>query len=515
VTDDARSGPDPDEATAALQRSEQRYRELFVSHPVAMAVWDPATRQILAANDAALRQYGYRGDEIVGLPIERLVHPDDLPRLLAAMPRFSSGLDGAAPFRHVRGDGSVLEVEVTGHEIDWSGRPARVVMALDVTARRQLEQQLRQAQKMEAIGRLAGGIAHDFNNLLTAIGGYTRLLIDSFEPGDPRQDDADQIRIAAERAATLTGQLLAFSRGGMVQAAQLDLNAVVREIEPLLRRLIGEHIVVETSLRAAVPWVLADRAQLDQVLVNLAINGRDAMPDGGTLRIETEHIDAQAAWRQGLNNGAHVLLVVSDTGVGIAEDVREQVFEPFFTTKGPGSGTGLGLATVYATVRQAGGRIRLASEPGRGTVFRITLPAALAPQATLPRLAETPADGPAADILLVEDEAAVRDYVVRVLKGAGHRVTTADDGDAGLAVGSATREPFDLLISDVVMPGLGGLALARELRARRPGLRVLLVSGYTEEAADAADAGFDLLPKPFTADELLSRVRRALDIPGG
>ncbi len=505
-------GDPRNDPTAALRRSEQRYRDLFESHPVAMAVWDPATREILAANDAALRQYGYRADEIVGLSIEQLVHPADLPRLLAAVPRFSHGLDGAASFRHVRRDGAILEVEVTGHEIDWGGRPARVVMAVDVSGRRQLEQQLRQAQKMEAIGRLAGGIAHDFNNLLTAIGGYTRLLVDSFEPDDPRREDADQIRIATERAATLTGQLLAFSRGGMAQAARLDFNAVVAEIEPLLRRTIGEQIRVETSLRATEPWVVADRSQIDQMLVSLALNGREAMPEGGTLRIETEDLDARAAWRQGLDTQAHVQLIVSDTGVGIAEDVRDQVFEPFFSRGEGKRGSGLGLATVYATVRQAGGRIRLASEPGRGSVFRILLPVAPEP---VDGTADGMGDGDeaanrTANILLVEDESAVREYVARVLRGAGHRVVVANDGEAGLSVGTRTAEPFDLLLSDVVMPGMGGLTLARELKARNPSIRVLLVSGYTEEASDAADAGFDLLSKPFTADELLGRVQRAI-----
>jgi CheY-like chemotaxis protein len=302
----------------------------------------------------------------------------------------------------------------------------------------------------------------------------------------------------------------------MAQATRLDLNTVVREIEPLLRRTIGEHITVETSLRATVSAVLADRAQLDQMLVNLALSGRDAMPDGGTLRIETEDLDARSAWRQGLDTEAHVQLVVSDTGVGIAEDVRDQVFEPFFSAGGSGRGSGLGLATVYATVRQAGGRIRLASEPGRGSVFRILLP--VAPEGAEGDSTEEPMAGEStgpASVLLVEDESAVRDYVARILRGAGHSVVVANDGDAGLIVAQKTAEPFDLLLSDVVMPGMGGLALARELRARQPGIRVLLVSGYTEEASDAASAGFELLPKPFTADELLGRVRRALAAPPG
>jgi PAS domain S-box-containing protein len=517
MSDAAGRLPGREDPIAALRRSEQRYRELFESHPVAMAVWDPSTRQVLAVNDAALRQYGYRADEIVGLPLERLVHRDDLPRLLAAVPRFSSGVDGAAPFRHLRRDGSVVEVEVTGHEIDWGGRPARVVMAVDVTGRRQLEQQLRQAQKMEAIGRLAGGVAHDFNNLLTAIGGYTRLLLESFEPDDPRRDDANQIRMAAERAATLTGQLLAFSRGASGQAARLELNDVIRDIEPLIQRMLGEQITLETSLRAKDGWVLADRTQLDQVFVNLAINAKEGMPEGGRFRIETDDVDAGSAWRQGLEARAQVLLVVSDTGVGIAEEVRDQVFEPFFSTKGPGAGGGLGLATVYATVRRGGGRIRLQSEPGRGTVFRIHLPVAAAVEEAPPP-AEAWRGGQGRRVLLVEDESGVREYAARVLRGAGHEVTTADDGDAGLAAATAAARsgrPFDLLVSDVVMPGLGGLGLARELHARNPELRVVLVSGYTEEASEAAEAGFDLLAKPFTAEELLARAGRALESPTG
>ncbi len=496
---------------ADARDAERRDRLLFESHPVAMAVWDPASREIVAANDAALRQYGYASDEIVGLPVERLVHPDDLPRLLAAVPRFSAGVNGAAPFRHVRRDGTVIEVEVTGHEIDWNGRPARLVMAIDVTERRQLEEQLRQAQKMEAIGRLAGGIAHDFNNLLTAIGGYTRLLLDALDPDDPRREDAIQIEVAAERAASLTNQLLAFSRGGMVQPGRIDLNEVIATVKPLLGRLIGEHIAIALDLRAARPWVLADRTQLEQMLINLGANARDAMPGGGTLRIETDDLDAATAWRQGVTSGASVALTVSDTGVGIAEEVRERVFEPFFTTKDPGQGTGLGLATVYATVRQAGGRIRLLSEPGRGTTFRILFPLVDA-DVDEPRspAADSPATDVRARILLVEDEASVRDLVSRILVAAGHDVVAAADGREALRLATTADPPIELLVSDVVMPGMSGLQLARELRARVPGIRIVLMSGYTAEPFDASDVGFGLLPKPFIADQLLDHVRAAL-----
>jgi nitrogen-specific signal transduction histidine kinase len=390
------------------------------------------------------------------------------------------------------------------------------IPATDGSVLPQLEEQLRQAQKMEAIGRLAGGIAHDFNNLLTAIGGYTRLLLDALDPDDPRREDALQIEVAADRAASLTSQLLAFSRSGMVQPSRIDLNEVISSVEPLLGRLIGEHISIKLDLRATRPWVLADRMQLEQMLMNLGANARDAMPGGGTFRVETDDLDAATAWRQGVTSGASVALTVSDTGVGIAEDLREQVFEPFFTTKDPGQGSGLGLATVYATVRQAGGRIRLQSEPGHGTTFRILFPLLeSAVDEPRPEAADDRTADVAARILLVEDEASVRDLVSRILAAAGHHVLAAGDGHEALRIAQAADPPIELLVSDVVMPGMSGLQLARELRARVPGIRIVLMSGYTAEPFDASDAGFALLPKPFSAAELLDHVRGALSAPHG
>jgi two-component system, cell cycle sensor histidine kinase and response regulator CckA len=512
----ARDVTDEAAADAALRHSEERYRALFESHPVPMAVWDPATGTILAANDAALRQYGYAAEEIVGMGVDRLVHPDDLDRLREAVPEFSSGVDGAAPFRHLRRDGSVIEVEVSGHDLDYGGRPARVVMALDITERRQLEEQLRQAQKMEAIGRLAGGIAHDFNNMLTAITGYSQLLLDSFENEDPRRDDVEQVHAAAMRASALTGQLLGFSRRAMIAPTTLDLNEVIRETQPMLERLIGEHIAMTVDLRAKVAWIRGDRSQVEQVVVNLALNARDAMPTGGMLRIETEDLDAAAAWAQGLASEASVILTVADDGVGIADEDRERVFEPFFTTKEPGQGTGLGLSTVYSTVRAAGGRIRLLSEPGHGTTFRILLPLALPPgQPERRAVARRRAVADRGRILLVEDEPAVRDLVARVLRRAGFDVIAAPDGRSALTLADADPEVIDLLLTDVVMPVMSGVELSRELRARRPEIRILLMSGYTEESLVGPDGALDLLPKPFTDSVLLTAVRSSLAQPGG
>ena len=502
-------------AEVAIRRSEERYRELFESHPVAMAVWDPATGEVLAANDAALRQYGYTAEEIIGARVNALVHPDDLPRLLAAIPRFSTNVDGAVPFRHLRKDGSVIEVEVAGHHLEYGGRPARLVMAIDVTQRRQLEEQLRQAQKMEAIGRLAGGIAHDFNNMLTAISGYSQLLLDSFDDDDPRREDVEHVHAAAARATALTDQLLGFSRRGMLEPSVLDLNALIRDLCPMLQRLIGEHVAIVVTLEAAAPWVMADRSQLEQVVVDLALNARDAMPDGGTLKLETSDLEAPAPWARGLSADAFVVLTVSDDGIGIAGEARERVFEPFFTTKKPGQGTGLGLATVYSTIRAAGGRIRLSSEPGHGTTIRILLPVNVpaSTAAPTPVRPSVPITG-SGRVLIVEDEAAVRDLVARVLDRAGYEVLAAEDGPAALRIVDSDPSPIDLVLSDVVMPGMSGIELVRELGVRRPDLRVLLMSGYTEESVLQPEGRIELLPKPFTDEELLARVREGLGARG-
>jgi len=499
-----------EEIEAALRLSEQRYRELFEGNPVAMAVWDPSTGLILAANDAALAQYGYGREEMLGLSVRALVHPDDLPRLAEAVPNFGSGIAGAAPFRHRRRDGSEIEVEVTGHPLMWGGQPARLVMSIDVTERRQLEAQLRQAQKMEAIGRLAGGIAHDFNNILTVITGYSRLLLEAIPADAPEHEDAERIRQAADRASSLTQQLLTFSRRGLARATVVDINEVVRDACRMLDRVIGEHVDVRLSLDATAPLVESDEAQLQQVVVNLALNARDAMPDGGILSIETTDGSA-APWIGGLA-GRVVLLTVSDTGVGMPGELRERAFEPFFTTKPAGQGTGLGLSSVYATVSQAGGRIRLLSEPGLGTTVWIALPVVDAGEARRPASGSPVAAGAAgAWILLAEDEQAVRSLVERILRRAGYEVLSAPDARAALELEAGHRGVIDLLVSDVVMPGMSGLELARELQARRPGTGVLLISGYTEESvATSGPQSFDLLGKPFTDSELLTRVRAVL-----
>jgi two-component system cell cycle sensor histidine kinase/response regulator CckA len=489
---------------------DQQYRELFASHPTPMAIWDPETLEILDANDAALRQYGYTHGEIVGLTIERLVHPDDWQALMSAMPNLGTGIVGAAVFRHLRKDGSVIDVEVTGHGLHYNGRPARLVMALDVTEKRQLEEQLRDAQKMEAIGRLAGGVAHDFNNLLTAINGYAELLVSELEPTDPRREEAEQIQRAGRRAAEITSQLLAFSRRQLLRAEVIDLHVAIRQIEPTIARLVGDRIRIVTDLEAAEPLVVADAVQLEQVVLNLCLNGRDAMPDGGTLTIATADRDPVETV-----DGPQIVLTVSDTGAGMEEAIQRQVFEPFFTTKGVGKGTGLGLASVYGTVRQSGGQIRVSSAPGRGSSFIVTLPRARtgdASDAVGPTVMQ-PEREEHGTILLAEDEPVVRSLARAVLERTGYTVIEAADGLTALTLAGERRDDIDLLLTDVVMPGMTGLELARRVSALRRGLPIVLMSGYAEEGlprAAAADHELGFLAKPFTNEALLARVREAL-----
>jgi signal transduction histidine kinase len=362
------------------------------------------------------------------------------------------------------------------------------------------EQQLRQAQKMEAVGRLAGGIAHDFNNLLTAIGGYTELLLDKLPP--EQRDDAEQIRHAADRAGALTKQLLAFTRRQVVQRESLDLNDVVRDMDRLLRRLIGVDVELVSVLATGLTPVEADRSQLEQVVVNLVLNARDAMPRGGKLVISTTEAEG---W---------VRLRVQDTGVGIEAAVRPHIFEPFFTTKEPGRGTGLGLATVLGIVEQQGGRIALETAPGEGATFEVILPAS-------EHAARSPAERPAEPrslvgtetVLVVEDEAIIRSLVVRTLREQGYEVVEARYGSEALERWEERRDDVGLLVSDVVMPGMSGVELAKRLAGDRPELRILLMSGFADPLAGeplSAPSGSAFLEKPFTPSELLRRVRETL-----
>jgi len=492
-----------------MTQDTEAYRRLFESHPVAMAIWDPATGAILAVNDAAVRQYGYDPDEARRLTVDRLVHPDDWPRLRERLATMRPGHVGGETFRHLRRDGSVIEVEMTGHELLLDGRPTRVVMALDVTDRRRLEERLRQAQRMEAVGQLAGGIAHDFNNLLMVINGFSELLQSRLPPGEEREA-AQQIRTAGDRAAALTKQLLAFASPGVARPEVLNLADVVSALLPMLEGSLGLHVELDFQATARDPWVEADRAQLEQVMVNLAVNAYDAMPDGGKLTIQLadapgDHPEAMAS-PHGM-----LLLSVSDTGRGIAEEIRERVFLPFFTTKADRGSSGLGLATVFATVRACGGRIWVEGAPTPGTTICVLLP-----RAAVPTGAAGHSAGPRS-ILVAEDEPAVLTLIERVLSSAGYTVLSASTGAEAMAIVGTWSGDIDLLVSDAVMPGMAGMELARQLRIERPGLPILFVSGWAGESFErdwAGEPAVDLLLKPFDVAELLERVSRLLERRG-
>jgi len=389
----------------------------------------------------------------------------------------------------------------------------------DVTEQRRLQQQLVQSQKMEAVGRLAGGIAHDFNNLLTVITTYCDLLLEDLAREDPKRDDVEQVRKAADGAAALTRQLLAFSRQQVLEPKVLNMSAVVSGVEKMLRRVIGEDVDLATALDPDVGSVKADVGQLEQVLMNLAVNARDAMPTGGKLTIEitnAEHDPDYAREQEAEAVRRFVMLAVSDTGIGMDEATKARIFEPFFTTKEPGKGTGLGLATVYGIVKQSGGFIWVYSELGRGTTFKIYLPrvdaaaegVAATTRSDLPRGTET--------VLLVEDAAAVRAVTRHVLERQGYAVLEASHGAAALELAANHAGPIHLLLTDVIMPGLSGRQVADRLTALRPDTQVLYASGYTDDAVvrhGVLESGIAYLQKPFTTESLARKVREVLDRP--
>ena len=474
--------------------------------------WSPRSEELL----------GYRSDEVLGRPVAELQR---------------GGREAArALMRRLRVDDRIREHEAEILARDGRWVECRFSLALlrdsagstigtlaileDTSERKRLEAQLRQAQKMEAVGRLAGGIAHDFNNLLAVIMGHSDLIRSVLKKGDALTHDVEQIRRASERAASLTRQLLAFSRRQFLQPQVIDVNTLVGNLATMLHRLIGEDVQLELRLDADAGRVSADPGQLEQVVMNLTVNARDAMPQGGRLTLETASATLDQAFvaaHPGSIAGAHVRLSIHDTGCGMGPDVMSHLFEPFFTTKEPGRGTGLGLSTVYGIVKQHRGYIDVTSEPGRGSSFEVYLPrieARPTPGRAAPR--ERPRPGGRETVLFVEDEVALRDLMHRVLAKGGYTVLAAGDGVEALAMVEAHPGPIDLVVTDVIMPRMSGPDLAVRLRARDPGIRLLYVSGYTaDQLRSQTDLGADatLLPKPFTSDGLLRKVREILDRP--
>lgn len=501
-----------------LHESERKYRLLFETNPEPMFVYDCETLRILAANTAAIARYGYSEAEFGDLTIRDVAPGEEWGRFEHEL---SSRPDPGAihsAVHHRAKDGRLFDVDLVARPLEFAGRRARLVLARDVTAQRLLEEQLRQSQKMEAVGQLAGGIAHDFNNLLTAILGSTQLLLHATPAGDPRREDAEEIRNAGVRAAELTRQLLAFSRRQVLAPKVLELNAAVANMDRMLRRLIGEHIELVTSLAATAGAVHADPGQLEQVLLNLVVNARDAMPHGGRVTIETARVTAAEELverRHRLPPGDYVCLAVTDSGLGMDEATQAHLFEPFFTTKDVGKGTGLGLATVYGIVKQSGGHIWVYSEPGRGTTVKVYLPRVGAAVEAVTPIADPPAlRGGDETVLLVEDATPVRMLARRSLEARGYRVLDAADGPSALRTASTHAGGIDLLVTDVVMPGMSGRELAERLAPARPMMKVLYTSGYTDDAMvlqGVLTAGVAFLQKPFVPDALARKVREVLD----
>ncbi|MEA2310702.1 MAG: hypothetical protein QOE28_670 [Solirubrobacteraceae bacterium] len=487
---------------------------LFDKSPLPMWVYDVATLGFLAVNDAAIRHYGYTREEFLSMSITDIRPPEEVEAMLASLSRQQPGSPIPATWHHRRADGSVIDVEITAGRITFEGRDAALVLSHDVTHRRQLEERVKEAERMEAVGRLAGGVAHDFNNLLTVISGYASVL--RAQIGD--SEELSEIEHAAEQASALTRQLLAFSRRQVLHPRVLDLNEIVAGMEAMLGRIIGDDVDVTVSLTPGQAVVEADRAQLERVVLNLAANARDAMPHGGRLTIATAEVeldeDAVAAHGEG-RPGVHVVLAVSDTGVGMSEEVRKYLFEPFYTTKSSGAGTGLGLATVFGVVKQSGGQIYVYSEEGRGTTFKIYFPAADPGRAIHFGSAADPyAERGTETVVVVEDDESVRELVRLMLSNRGYDVLPALDGEEAARLCAEHPGGVQLLLTDVVMPEVNGRVLAERLGALFPGLRILFMSGYSDEAVvrhGIIRPGTAFIEKPFSEAALARKVREVLD----
>jgi len=502
---------------------EQRLRSVLESVPDVLYSVHPGLTERYYISPACEAVLGYTPEQLEPDPKSwlRSIHPDDQPRFVTQLEQVvRTARRGILEYRLRHLDGSVRWIRDTIVPVtDERGTVMRLDgIARDMTEQRRLEEQVRAAQKMEAVGRLAGGVAHDFNNLLTVITSYSDILLEDLPPQDPRREDVEEICKAAASAAGLTRQLLVFSRQQVLEPRVLNVNAVVTNAEKLLQRLLGEDITLVTALAPQLGAVKADPGQLEQVVVNLAVNARDAMTDGGKLTIETANADMDEAYVRDhplAKPGQYVMLAVSDSGVGMDEETQRRIFEPFFTTKEAGKGTGLGLATVYGIVKQSGGFIWVYSEPGHGATFKVYLPrveepvesltADVAPRESL-RGTET--------VLLVEDAAAVRAVTRQVLDRLGYTVLEAPNGQAALHLATKHHGPIHLLLTDVIMPELGGRQVAEQLRALRPEIRVLYASGYTDDAVvrhGVLQPGIAYLQKPFTREVLARKVREVLD----
>ncbi len=509
----------------ALRASEERYRRIVESTSEGVFTCDLEGRFTFVNQRFAI-MVGRSRDALQGEPVHGILDPEEHQRMAEHMGRLLQGGSEACEARFLLPGGEVVWARLNCVALRGDDGRVEGILALagDITEQRrvaaaleQTEAQLRQAQKMEAVGSLAGGIAHDFNNLLSVILTYATFAMEELPPEQPLRADLGEIEKAAKKAAELTRQLLAFSRRQILEPQVLDLNASLRGLDRMLRRILGEDIELTLLVDRKVGRIMADPGQIEQVVLNLVVNARDAMPAGGYLTLETSDVvldEAKVALLEGLKPGRHVMLAITDTGTGMDAPTRERVFEPFFTTKGQGKGTGLGLSTVYGIVRQSGGHISVASTPGEGTVFRLYFPRTSASEHTtgpIPLIA-TSLRG-TETILLVEDEPAVRAVTLTILRRQGYTVLEAQGGGDALLLSEQYKGTIHLLLTDVVMPRMNGHVLASRLLAMRPGLRVLYASGYTDDAIvqhGVLEPGIEFLQKPITPELLARRVREVL-----
>ena len=518
-------------AESALRESEHRFRAIIDSVNDAILVHDANSGVIVDLNPRTMEMFGYTREEMCRLSISELSVAESSytqERALDLIRTAASGMPSVVEWHSRRKDGSDFWSEVSLRRADFDGVARVVVVVRDITerkaaeeARAKLEAELQHSQRLDSLGRLAGGVAHDFNNLLTVINGYAQLLLESQQSSRLQQEQLSWIVQAGTRASSLTTQLLAFARKQMVIPKPTDLNSIVLEVAEMLRGIIGDSIAVELRLGNELGRVMVDAGQVHQVLVNLAINARDAMPEGGRLVLESRNVTLDQAFCEGhpeVTSGDFVMLTVSDTGQGLDAVTRQSIFEPFFTTKPKGQASGLGLATVHGIVRQSRGCITLESEIGSGTAFHVYFPRYTETETSAPVEALTVRQAAASETLLVvEDRADVRGFIGSVLRDAGYRVLEAADGPAALGLADGHDGQIDALITDVDMPGMNGLELAKKLTAARPTMKVLFVSGYADDIVaqnGSIKPGISVLSKPFAPTALLERVRGVLD-PGG
>ncbi|HET7840721.1 MAG TPA: PAS domain S-box protein, partial [Terriglobia bacterium] len=503
----------------ALRESEERFRTAFRASPQPMSISRLADGRYVDVNEAFLRFIGFDRETVIGHTARELniwVDLEGRNTILLELQERRPVRDAQYDFRTLSGE--IRTALLSAEPVEMSGEMCALVISVDVTERRRLEQQFLQAQKMEAVGRLAGGVAHDFNNLLTIINGYTELMLQGGAPGSRERSHLEEIRRAGERASALTRQLLAFSRKQVVVPLVLDLNSVAEGIRKMLRRLIREDIEFQTNLASGLGQIKADAGQVEQVIMNLAVNSRDAMPKGGKVILETANVELDSEYCRShpyVTPGRYVMLALSDTGCGMDSETQAHIFEPFFTTKDSGKGSGLGLSTVYGIVKQSGGHIHVYSEVGRGTTIRVYFPRIdeAGEGASAPGALQVP-EGGHETILLVEDEPGVRGLTESALRSNGYTVWAACDSAEALSLWEKRKDAIGLHLTDVVLPGMSGKELADRLKAHRPDTKVLFISGYTADAIarhGILEEGVAFLAKPSTPRELLAKLRQTLD----